>query len=150
MTQVTADRTTREPADDDSWTASTPSLTGPRTGNVHRVVRNSVLNLAGQGLYALFYLVVIAGLARGLGKEGFGEYYTLFALMLVVQVVCEAGVSTVLTRRLAGSLAHSQVIIKEAAGLFMGIALTSIVVFLGLGACGVGGVRTLPIGYASR
>ena len=71
-----------------------------RDGAAHRVVRNTLFNLAAQGLYAAFYLVVIASLARGLGKEGFGQYYMLFALMLVVQVVCEAGVSTLRPARL--------------------------------------------------
>lgn len=108
----------------------------PKTGSAHRMLRNGAFNLAVQGLYAVFYLVIIASLARGLGKEGFGEYYTLFALMLVVQAVCEVGVSTVLTRRLARSPETWRATMSEPAALFTGIVLASVGVFLGLGVLG--------------
>jgi stage V sporulation protein B len=98
------------------------------------VVRNSAMNLAGQGIYAVLYVVIIAALARGLGKESFGTYYALFATMLIVQVVCEAGLSTVLTRRLAQSPGARRSIIAEATWLFGGVVLVSVGMFLALGA----------------
>jgi O-antigen/teichoic acid export membrane protein len=111
---------------------------GPASGRgpapVHRVVRNSLFNLAVQAVYALLYLAAIAALARGLGKEAFGTYYVLFALVLTVQLVCEAGLGTVLTRRLARSPERWRETAGEAAGLFAAAAAASVVVLATLGA----------------
>src|SRR5438128_889851 len=63
-----------------SRATTTDGRGAPGGTSAHRVIRNSTLNLAVQGLHAAFYVVVFAVLARGLGKEAFGEYYLLFAL----------------------------------------------------------------------
>jgi O-antigen/teichoic acid export membrane protein len=93
-------------------------------------VRNSALNLAAQGAYAVVSLLAIRLLAQGLGPAGFGEYYTAFALVLVVQLVAEAGVGTVLTRRLAQAPARWRETAAEARSLFLVIALLSAAAFL--------------------
>jgi O-antigen/teichoic acid export membrane protein len=98
------------------------------------VLRNGALNLAGQGIYAVFYLVAVSTLARGLGREAFGTYYMLFALVLVVQLLCEAGLGTVLTRRLARTPDLRRQTMAEAAGLFAVSALASVGSFAVLGA----------------
>lgn len=105
----------------------------PANGSVQRIVRNSTLNLIGQGFLAVFYLVVVFILARTLGKDGLGAYYTFFALILVVQWVGEAGVGTVLTCRIAQQPQHWRVIVAEATGLFTVITLLSAGVFLVIG-----------------
>ncbi len=107
-------------------------LTATRSG-AHRLVRNGALNLAAQAIYAVFYLAAIASMARGLGKAAFGVYYTQFALLLVVQLVCEAGLGTVLTRRIARARQAWQSIAAEAAGLFSLSALASVAAFATIG-----------------
>src|ERR671912_1106257 len=96
------------------WMA-TPSISGTRSRTNSRrrwpvkemtrnaltaVVRNSALNLTGQGLYALLQLCSIVVLARALGTAAFGRYYTIFAIILIVQLISEGGLTTILTRRL--------------------------------------------------
>ena len=73
---------------------------GPAPGHPGRILRNSAWNMAAQGLYGIFHLAVVFTLARALGKELLGRYYTLYALVLIVQLVAEAGVGTLLTRRI--------------------------------------------------
>jgi O-antigen/teichoic acid export membrane protein/ubiquinone/menaquinone biosynthesis C-methylase UbiE len=99
----------------------------------HRIVRNSTLNLTAQGLYAVFHLGVVFILARNLGKEVFGQYYLLYALILAVQVIVEAGVSTVLTCRLAQAPDRWHETVSAAAGIFSVIVLVSVGAFLVLG-----------------
>jgi len=103
------------------------------SGAVHRMVRNSALNLIGQGCLAVFYLVVVFILARSLGKDGLGTYYLFFALILAVQWVAEAGLSTVLTCRIAQRPAAWRGIVAEAAGLCLVVTLVSAGVFLVFG-----------------
>src|SRR5439155_24602377 len=81
--------------------AGPPAAERPGSGSVGRVVRNSAINLASIALNAAFSLVAVFALARGLGRAGVGQYYTLFALMMLVQLVTETGLTTVLTARIA-------------------------------------------------
>ncbi len=106
---------------------------GAVSSPARRTLRNGLFNLMAQGLYAAIYVVVVCTLARGLGKEVLGEYYTLFALILVIQLVVEAGVGTVLTCRIARSPEVWRQTVAEAAGLFVVIVLVSAAVFLGMG-----------------
>jgi len=106
---------------------------GSTAGAAHRILRNSTFNLLAQGLYGVFHLVVIFGLARGLGKEKLGEYFTLFTLILAVQLILEAGLSTVLTCRIAQAGKQWKETVAEAAGLFALITLASGAAFLALG-----------------
>lgn len=105
----------------------------PAPGSVQRIFRNSTLNLASQGLYAAFQLAVLFVLARTLGKAGVGWYYTLIALILVVQLTLEAGVSTVLTRRIVQMPEVWKEAVAQAMGLCTVIMLASAVVLAGMG-----------------
>jgi O-antigen/teichoic acid export membrane protein len=102
-------------------------------GAAGRIARGSVFNVAGQGCYAVFHLAVIFTLARALGPDGFGRYFSLFALILVVQLVVEAGTGTVLTRRLVRAGDRWGEPAAEGAGLYALIALGSAAAMLVLG-----------------
>src|SRR5688572_20853976 len=112
------------------------SLAGPTSASVHRILRNSAFNLATQGLYGVFHLAVVFALARALGKGLLGSYYTIYAVVLVVQLVVEAGVGTLLTRRIARTPAAWREVAAEGAGLFTAIAIISAVAVLGVGVAG--------------
>jgi PST family polysaccharide transporter len=103
-------------------------------GSVHRILRNSTFNFAAQALNAAFYIVIVLVLARSLGVNGLGNYYKIFAWVTAVQLVVEAGTSTVLTRRLIQAPASCHETATEAAGLFVGIAATSFGAFATFGA----------------
>jgi len=105
----------------------------PPEGPVDRVLRNGTMTVVAQGLNAAFNVVVVFVLARSLGKEGFGQFYALFALIMVVQLLAEASLSTVLTCRLAQEPGQWQKIVAEATGLFAVVVAASALVFLGLG-----------------
>jgi O-antigen/teichoic acid export membrane protein len=79
-------------------------------------------------------LVVFLLLARVLGKELLGQYYLLFALVWVVQLLLEGGVSTVLTRRLAQTPGRWREVAAEAGGVFGIIITASFSVFVLMGA----------------
>src|SRR5215203_5083343 len=98
-----------------------------------RIVRNSAFNLIGQGVYAIFHLLSIVVLARALGVEGFGEYYTIFAVILVVQLLTEAGLGTTVTCRLIRNPAERRRIMSEGAGLFAVVCAASAIVLMAIG-----------------
>src|SRR4051812_38019333 len=106
---------------------------GVDTESVRRIVGNSTMNLAAQGLNAFFNVVVVVLLARGIGKEALGAFYTVFALIIVVQVVLELGLSTVLTQRLVQAPATWNETVSEAIGLLIVVALASAAVLVGIG-----------------
>jgi O-antigen/teichoic acid export membrane protein len=110
----------------------------PAAGSLQRIVQNSAFNLTAQALYALFHLAVVFILARQLGKEVFGQYYTLFALILAVQTVAEAGLGTVLTCRIVQAPERWKETTAEAAGIFVAVGLASLGLFLALGAVWAG------------
>jgi stage V sporulation protein B len=101
----------------------------PKVGSAHRVLRNSTINLSSQGLYAVFHLLSVIILARGLGKDGFGEFYTLFALILVVQLVVEVGTGRILTLRISQAPPLWRKTAGEAGGVFALLSLASAAVF---------------------
>ena len=105
----------------------------PTLGSPDKILRNGLLNLFGQGSLAVFHLVVVFVLARTLGKEGLGEFYTIFALIQVIQLVMEGSISTVLTCRLTQDLSNWKKIVAEGAGLFTLVVILSVGVMLGLG-----------------
>ncbi len=98
-----------------------------------RLLRNSAANLAVQVFQVAANLVVFLILARSLGTERLGEYYTLWAFIMVSQLLLEAGVGTVLTRRLIQEPAGRRELVAEAANVFVVIVAASVLVFLGLG-----------------
>jgi len=118
---------------DDLPGPTTPCSPSPTRGPAHRILHNSALNLGGQGVNAVCQLVVVFALARGLGKAAFGEYYTLFALIMVTQLIVEAGLSTLLTYRIVHAPESWKETLAEAAGLFLVVVAVSMVVLIGLG-----------------
>ena len=111
-----------------------PIVPRPRVRGLARgILRNSTLNLVAQGFQSVFNLVVFLVLARTLGKELLGQYYLLFALIMVLQVLLEAGVGTVVTRRLVQAQAVRKETVAEAVGLLSLLVPLSLAVFLALG-----------------
>jgi stage V sporulation protein B len=103
---------------------------GQRHEPVRHIIRNSALTLVSQGLNSACNLIVIFVLARGEGKAALGEYFTLFALIIAVQLLLEAGLSTVLTYRIAQTPETWRSSASEAAGLFLIVAAASAGVLL--------------------
>jgi O-antigen/teichoic acid export membrane protein len=112
---------------------NSPATGQPESDAHHRVLRNSVLNLLGQGCCAGVQIAFIAILARGLDRENFGTFYAVFTLIVVVQILLEMGLSTVLTRRLAHAPEGREAILEEAAGLGLASSAASLLGFLGVG-----------------
>jgi O-antigen/teichoic acid export membrane protein len=100
---------------------------------VHRILRNGTFNLLAQLGYAFFQAVVVFILARALGKEHFGEYSTLFALIMIVQLIMEVGFGTLVTQRIAQAPDLWQKTVAEASGVFIVVALASVALFLAVG-----------------
>ena len=101
-------------------------------GAAVRVVRNSSLNLATQGLYSALNLLLVYVLA-GLGTERFGRFYLFFSLVLIVQIFWELGATTILTRRIVQGPEDWRKKLPDAAGLFTLIALVSSGTFVCIG-----------------
>ena len=68
---------------------------------VHRstqlIVRNSTFNVLGMALIVPLNFVALFTLARRLGQEPLGVFFTLFAISAVIFLICSAGVGTVLS-----------------------------------------------------
>lgn len=111
-----------------------PEVEGQGARSLRRVLHNSACNLAVQGFQVTANLAVFLLLARSLGKEMLGEYYTLFALVMVLQLILEAGVGTALTQRAARAPVGWRAVAEEAADIFAVIVLVTLTVFAGLGA----------------
>jgi O-antigen/teichoic acid export membrane protein len=116
------------------------------TASLHRVLRHGTLNLVAQGVNSALNLLVVFVLARGLGKDLLGDYFTIFALIMVVQLVLEGGLGTVLTRRLAQAPAIEHETLSEVCGLLVLIILAGAGVFVGLGA-GTAWLRSDPAAF---
>jgi O-antigen/teichoic acid export membrane protein len=102
-------------------------------GALRRILHNSALNLLGFGVCGVCTLVVVFILARGLGKEGLGRYYTVYALLVLVQLVTEAGIATILTRRIARAPAAWKETVAEASGLLVLAIVVAAGCLLGIG-----------------
>jgi O-antigen/teichoic acid export membrane protein len=87
------------------------------SGLSHRSVRNSVFNTLINGTSAVSYMVLFIALARGLQPAAMGEYYTLFAVVLIVQLVFEMGIPTVMTGRISRVPSEFRGIVTEATAL---------------------------------
>jgi O-antigen/teichoic acid export membrane protein len=104
-----------------------------RSSSVHRILRNGTFNLMAMLGYALFQTVAIFILARALGKFEFGEYMTLFALIMIVQLIMEVGLGTLVTQRIAQEPKLWQKTVAEAGGVFIVVATASVALFLAIG-----------------
>jgi O-antigen/teichoic acid export membrane protein len=106
----------------------------PEADAARRIVGNGTMNLVAQGLNAVFNVVVVVLLARGTDKGALGAFYTVFAFIMVVQVVLEMGLSTVLTLRLVQAPERWGATLAEAKGLLALVTLGSLMTLLGIGA----------------
>jgi O-antigen/teichoic acid export membrane protein len=99
----------------------------------HRVVRNSTLNLIAQGVYAVFYLASIVTMAHGLGREGVGAFFKVFAFLLVIQFFVEAGFGAVLTRRITHAPEVWRQTAAEAVAVFTIMIAATLIGFIAVG-----------------
>lgn len=125
------------PAPAPAGAAEPPPAADPHADAGRRIVRNSTLNLAGQGLNAAFMIVIVLLLARE-GRVTMGQFYKWSAFITIVQLVAEAGAGTVLTRRLVQAPGDWAQTVGEAGGLFAGVTVLSGLVFVGVGTAVVG------------
>jgi len=98
-----------------------------------RIVRNSAINAVGTVLNLALTFVAIFLLARRVGKEALGLYFTIFTIALVVYFVLESGISTVLTRRIARDRAGLVRHVSEANGLLMLVSGLAVLVMTAIG-----------------
>jgi O-antigen/teichoic acid export membrane protein len=98
-----------------------------------RIVRNSAINAVGTVLNLVLTFAAVFLLARRVGKEAFGLYFTIFTIALVVYFVLESGISTVLTRRIArdreGLVKH----VSQANGLLLVVCVLAVLVMTVIG-----------------
>ena len=89
----------------------------PHAGPVRRIARNGAIGLSASLGHTLLTLLALAILARALGREGLGLYFTVFVISVVLQLVLEAGVTTIITMRVSRAPGRWRQTGAEAAGL---------------------------------
>jgi O-antigen/teichoic acid export membrane protein len=94
-----------------------------------RMVRNSVFNGIGAVLIVPFNFFALFTLARRLGADSLGTFFTLFAISAVIHWVADAGTTTVLTRRVAREPNKLGTLVPEAAGVLLGVCTISALLF---------------------
>jgi O-antigen/teichoic acid export membrane protein len=99
------------------------------------MLRNSTFNVLGMALIVPLNFVALFTLARRLGKESLGIFFTLFAISAVIYLLASSGATMVLTRRIAQSRQDLRRIVGEAAGVLVVVCAVSIVALLLV--CGV-------------
>ena len=95
-----------------------------------RMVKNSAFNLIGMALIVPLNFVALFTLARRLGKESLGIFFTLFAISAVIYLVTSSGATTVLMRRIAQNRERMSQIVGQAAGILVVVCGLSVVAFL--------------------
>src|SRR5687767_11893807 len=108
---------------------STDSRSAAATESLARIVRNSAFNAMGVALILPFNFIALFTLARRLGKDSLGTFFTIFAISAVIHWIADAGVSTVLTRRVARAPEQLRQIVGEATGMLMLVCLASVTSF---------------------
>ena len=83
-------------------------------------------------------LVAVLVLVKRLGPDLLGRYYLIFSLIMIVQLVVEAGISTVLTRRIVHDFGRLRQTVAEAAGLLVVVSFLSPAVLIAVGAVWAG------------
>lgn len=97
-----------------------------------RIVRNSTFNAVGMLLIVPLNFVALFTMARRLGAESVGAYFTIFAICAVVHWIADAGTSTMLTRHVARTREDLPLILAEAIGIMFVVFASSVVVFAGI------------------
>lgn len=94
------------------------------------MVRNSAFNAAGTMLIVPFNFLALFTLARRLGAQPIGTFFTIFAISAVIHWIADAGTTTVLTRKVARTPDRLKEIIPEAIGVLCIVCMTSSTLFL--------------------
>jgi stage V sporulation protein B len=94
-----------------------------------RLVRNSAFNALGTALILPFNFIALFTLARRLGKESLGTFFTIFAISAVIHWIGDAGVATVLTHRIARAPDKLRNIVAEAAGMLVIVSCATVSLF---------------------
>lgn len=94
-----------------------------------RIVRNSTFNALGMMLIVPLNFVALFTMARRLGAESMGVYFTIFATCAVIHWIADAGTSTVLTRRVARTPHDLRLILAEAMGVMLVVIASSLLLF---------------------
>jgi O-antigen/teichoic acid export membrane protein len=97
-----------------------------------RMVRNSVFNGLGAVLIVPLNFFALFTLARRLGAESLGGFFTIFAISAVIHWIADAGTTTVLTRRVARERGGLATIIPEAMGVLLVVCTISAVLFFSI------------------
>lgn len=98
--------------------------------SLSKVVRNSGFNALGTMLIVPFNFVAMFLLARRLGAESLGAFFTIFAICAVIHWIADAGTTTVMTRRVARHPDDLRIIVSEALGVLIIVCLISVVLFM--------------------
>jgi O-antigen/teichoic acid export membrane protein len=113
------------PAPDDTPDADAP---------LGRIVRNSAFNAMGTALIVPFNFLALFTLARRLGAEPFGTFFTIFAISAVIHWIADAGTTTVLTRRVARFPDDLRTIVAETLGVMVVVCAVSSLLFFSVAA----------------
>lgn len=89
------------------------------------LARNTAFNAGGFLLNAMLNLVALCALARCLGKDELGIYYTIYALLMLVQLTSEAGLTTALPCRMLRRPEHWRTAVSEATSVLVLVLLAS-------------------------
>jgi O-antigen/teichoic acid export membrane protein len=95
-----------------------------------RVIRNSGFNVIGTMLIIPFNFIAMFLLARRLGTEALGTFFTIFAICAVIHWIADAGTTTVMTRRVARFPHELPTIVAEAIGVLIVVCIISMILFL--------------------
>jgi O-antigen/teichoic acid export membrane protein len=94
-----------------------------------RIVRNSAFNALGTALILPFNFIALFTLARRLGKDSLGTFFTIFAISAVIHWVADCGIATVLTHRVARAPDKLRPIVAEATGLLCVVSVAAVALF---------------------
>jgi O-antigen/teichoic acid export membrane protein len=94
------------------------------------MVRNSMFNGIGTVLIVPFNFFALFTLARRLGADSLGTFFTIFAISAVIHWIADAGTTTVLTRRVARTRNDLANIVPEAIGVLMTVCTISPTLFM--------------------
>lgn len=100
---------------------------------VGRVARNGVINVVASLGHTFLSILTLALLARSLGRESLGIYFTVMVLSVVTQLILEAGIGTIVTLRVSQRPERWPEISAEIAGLLIIIPAASLILPLTLG-----------------
>jgi O-antigen/teichoic acid export membrane protein len=100
----------------------------------HRIARNGAIVFLSVGIFAVLTMVGMAVLARRLDQRDFGTYAILFAVMQIVQMVLDGGISTIVTARMTRAGDRWRPVVAEALALLVLTGLACVAIMIAVGA----------------